>query len=733
MQVAEKHHIGSNRASEWLHSVMDPVILFGIFVLAFWKLVLTDQYTWLEGPDSAYQVLPWLQYQAGEWHAGRFPLWDPHHWGGQSLIGQAQPGAAYPPNWLLFLMPLKNGWMRQSAVHWYFVIIHFQAGLFCYWLCRDLGRSRLAAILAGSMFGLAGWMGSTDWPQMLNGAVWAPAVFLFFCRMIRGERPLVNAAWSGACLGIAFLSGHHQIPVFVALAVGGAWIFYLLKDGRPKLERLRLAAVFGLFLVLLSALQTLPAYEYGKLSLRWVGAKEAVGWKQAVPYHVHQTYSMQPQSLLGIILPGFHQHANPYMGFAALLLALIAIVAAWRDRFVKLFAMIALGGILLALGYNSFVHGLAYVLVPIVEKARTPSMAILVFHFGLSILLAYGIDHLQDVSRRFAAVSLSIALVLTLSQLALTLSAVSFPDRAAVGIFASFAVSATLMTTAWRILPVSMCAGVLTVVALLEAGNVTGFGFPHRDHVTDSLIKKLSLHGDIADFLRKQPQPMRVEIDDREIPYNFGDWHGMDQLGGYLASLSSNAANAQSNLKLRRLFASAFWVGKEPNNPSQRDVFTSQTGLKVFQNPEAFPRAWTVHSATPYVRNEEIPGIIDHPEFDLRKSVFLRAPAPSLETCTGSDVVWFITQTPSLTVLEADMKCGGMLVVGDTWAPGWTATVDGKTERVHEAYSFLRGVVVDAGRHRVQIKYRPMSVYTGASLTAFGALAAIALRLSRVQ
>ena len=63
--------------------------------------------------------------------------------------------------------------------------------------------------------------------MMINGAVWAPLVLLFFLRAMRGERPVSSIAWSGAFLGVSFLSGHHQIPIFIGLTMAGVWIYYL--------------------------------------------------------------------------------------------------------------------------------------------------------------------------------------------------------------------------------------------------------------------------------------------------------------------------------------------------------------------------------------------------------------------------------------------------------------------------------------------------------------------------
>src|SRR6195256_3722276 len=142
----------------------------------YWKLALSYQWTWLEGSDQANVVRPWLDFQAREFHAGRFPLWDPYEWAGHSLIGQVQPGITNPLNWILFAMPLRDGHIPIATLHWYWVLIHWLAPVFCYALCRYWNCGYCASLLGASMFALTGFVGHTDWPQILMTSIWVPVV-----------------------------------------------------------------------------------------------------------------------------------------------------------------------------------------------------------------------------------------------------------------------------------------------------------------------------------------------------------------------------------------------------------------------------------------------------------------------------------------------------------------------------------------------------------------------------
>jgi Bacterial membrane protein YfhO len=740
VQASEQQAVNLPRWRRWKVALAAPALLFIIYVGFFWKLTLTRQFTWMESPDIANQVLPWLQFQAGEWHKGRFPIWDPFEWGGQSLIGQAQPGVCYPPNWILFLMPLRDGWIRQTTMHWYFVLIHYMGALFCYLLCRDLKRSRAASLLAATAFGITGWMGSNEWPQMLNGGVWAPLVFLFLLRAVRGERTQISGGLAGTFLGVAFLSGHHQIPIFITLAAGGVWLYAIFSRRDDRKKVLQAAALFGLFLILVSAFQMLPAYEYGKLSSRWVGANEPVGWNNPVPYTVHSTFSLYPSALIGMILPGIARNANAYVTLTILVLAFLAVVAGWRDRMVRIMGTVAIGGLLFAMGPFAVFHGIIYSLVPMVEKARSASYGVFIFHFGVIVLSAYAIDTYLAVNdvwiRRVVWSLLLISVAVFAMELLLNMTPLQKTldfDRLAGAAFYGLLLAALLF--AWHRGHVSHSSGITLamLLLLLQAALETGFSW-HNTEQPSEFLKKMSDNSDIVQFIRQYPRFVRLELDDQEIPYNFNDWQGIDTLNGYLASLTDNIGHVQADYRARMVFGTNLWLGKKPLRENQQQLYTGASGMKLYSNPEAFPETWIVHQAVGIPHNKVLEAFQDYDLPKLRQLAFIRdAKPPKLEQCTDSGWSEVIRRDTTSVTIQAQLGCTGMVTLGDAYYPGWVATVDGQAAQIYEVDGIVRGVVAPAGKHRIEMRYRPKSVYWGAALTGLGLLGACLLARSGRQ
>jgi Bacterial membrane protein YfhO len=706
-----------------------PLLILVILVGFYWKLTLTRQYDWLWGPDLAQQVLPWVDEEARQWHHHTFPLWNTHEWTGQSLVGQAQPGVAYPLNWLLWSLPRKNGHVQMGSLQWYYLAIHFMAALFCYWLCRDLGRSHTASIAGGLVFSLASYVGLTDWPQMINGAVWTPLVFLFLLRAERGYRPWTSAALSGLCLGMSWLSGHHQIPILLTLAAIGSWAYFAY--GNRVL--VRCAALALIVAGMVGALQILPAQEYGRLSLRWVGAQNPVGWGDAVPYYVHSDFSLSAIQLLGLIVPGSSAQFNPYLGVVAVTLALLGVALGWKDRAVKLFAALALGGLIYALGKYSVFQGLLYALVPFVEKARVPVASIFLTGFAAAVLLATAIDAVAREShnawvRRFAVGAGVYALVAGFIIYGVFVGKKlgwDTDDRIVISVVVAALLCALL--SAWRAGNLtSRGAGVLLILLLLfELGNGANFMLsPRSDAGRRVYLERTVQNADLAQWLHWQSGIFRIEtkIEPKtdELPDNWGIYHDLDVVHTY-SGVTVNILQFEDHIwNSRMLLNTRYTLAKAPVDASQKEVFTGKSGIKIFENPDAFPRAWAVREVV-QMNIDQGRWMITNRLPELHSKAFTKQNPPKLPACdgeTGSVVVK--TYNPQSVVLQASMNCEGLVILSDDYYPGWYADVDGKPAQIYEVDFSMRGVVAPKGTHQITYRYRPWSVYLGAFLTFAG-------------
>ena len=704
-------------------SRLAAAVLLILLVCGFyWKLLLTNQFSWLTGGDITSQVLPWLQIQAREWHAGRVPLWTSHSWYGQPLIGQVQPGVAYPLNWLLFAMPLRDGFLKTGWLNWYFIAIHLLAAWFAYLLARDVGCRRVSAVFAGCAFTLLGWMGQTEWPQILNSAVWAPLVLLFVLRICRGKEIWFSAIFGGVAFGVAWLSGHHLAPIFLALACGGL----LLWNGIGDARKLAAAAVFFLIAVCAGAAQILPSYEYGLQAVRWVGAPDPVGWGEKVPWIVHRDFRARPGDLLGIVFPSMFAHCSPYLGVTTFSLAICGVWLWRRRREARWLA--AVGGLsfVFALVENSPLHGWMYSLVPLVEKGRNPSAGVYLMELAAAVLAAMALDRLQRDSEavgRAARWLLWFGVGIFGLRAAWALTHGYEPlkeDRMLITAVCALVLAWLLVSVRRRragLVAAALCA---TLLMLTEATNENSFFLPayiEKDRV--ALLTAMSEHNDIAQFLRSQPGFPRTVVDDTKIHYNFGDWHGLDTTGGYLVSVTTQLfRSGMVGPGGYRLTGSAFLVGDKPAGNHTLDVFTGKSGLKVFKDPEALPRAFAVHELLEWLPGYNAEMMNYHYRERLSQAAFVTGPQPRLESCPDRpSKVKLTSHNPSRVRIEANMGCRGMVLLTDTHFAGWTATVDGVESPILEVDGAFRGVVAEAGDHRIEMVYRPVSVLAGGALT----------------
>jgi len=147
--------------------------------------------------------------------------------------------------------------------------------------------------------------------------------------------------------------------------------------------------------------------------------------------------------------------------------------------------------------------------------------------------------------------------------------------------------------------------------------------------------------------------------------------------------------------------------------------------IKIYKNPESFSRAFLVHQAETVKNGAEALDRVLALGPELKHVAVLDGPLPepvSKLTTAGAeegtgDRVQVISYTARQIEIEVETLSPGILILGDTYYPGWKAEIDGKGAPIFRANYLLRGIAVGPGSHRVRFFYRPFSFYIGRGLT----------------
>lgn len=146
-------------------------------------------------------------------------------------------------------------------------------------------------------------------------------------------------------------------------------------------------------------------------------------------------------------------------------------------------------------------------------------------------------------------------------------------------------------------------------------------------------------------------------------------------------------------------------------------------GYWVIENPGALPRAW-VPARVERVDEEHALRRLAVPEFDPRAVAYTTRALDLPAHQSGSAAV--LSEVPGRVTLALNMETPGLVVLADSWDPGWSARIDGRPVEITRINHMLRGVVAPAGSSTLEFRYRPASVVHGGEAMAVG-LAALAL------
>jgi hypothetical protein len=362
-----------------------------VFVVIFYRKLLFTSLVMLPWDASDF-FYPYLSFVHEELRHFHLPLWNPFVMSGYPVIGDMEAQIFYPLNWLfVVLSPSSPLPVRLVEIQ---VIFHFfLAGLFMFYLARDVTGKTVPALLGGVLFMSSGAMvAHTEHILIVEAMAWYPLIFLV------ARRALFNGRWSwtigaGLLFGVQLLVGHWQHSVYMGLLLFlyFAWhaAFGPLRAKLWPRWILQLLLVAGIG-VGLALVQVLPSIELGFLSVRnrlaygdiTSGNPPAYLWTLFLPNYFG--------GLDGAPMTGPYDLSLVYafITVPGLLLALLGIVETIRRRnFYYLIMLPAL--VFLSFGWHGPLGDLLYA-IPILNRFRNPGMLFNPASFLLCLMAALG-------------------------------------------------------------------------------------------------------------------------------------------------------------------------------------------------------------------------------------------------------------------------------------------------------------------------------------------------------
>jgi hypothetical protein len=254
--------------------------------------------------------------------------------------------------------------------------------------------------------------------------------------------------------------------------------------------------------------------------------------------------------------------------------------------------------------------------------------------------------------------------------------------------------------------------------------------------------------------IQNSPYPFRIDtrtgIDDLWQP-DTAALYGLEDVGGIVNPLALRhwvefweSTGGRQTLLYDMLNVRYVVVRDETPLPEKFVLaFDAPGPLAVYENPDAFLRAWVVEDA---IHVNDPLAVLQSPDFDPARTVILAEERPQTadsrrQTADGGQQTadgrprntqfpirnFEFAQSPNEMSISVTAPAPAYLVLSEIWYPGWRATVNGADVPVLRANHALRAVALPAGELTVRLWFAPESWRWGLGLIAAGLIGSVVL------
>ena len=260
---------------------------------------------------------------------------------------------------------------------------------------------------------------------------------------------------------------------------------------------------------------------------------------------------------------------------------------------------------------------------------------------------------------------------------------------------------------------------------LFLAGDLAAYGFTY-----EALSRKQSMQEIVAELQTPPGSPndgrviaeVQLQKGDEQFHGNKLLLKGWHQADGYEGLMSSRSLLGD-NLTLDGLrIAGVRWVINEGRHNSLAGLRPTADS-KWLEVPDPLARLRLTNNVRQVRNTAEAlqylsaagPAVVDcDPEQRSGiEELTLSTSAPTDSALAKSDTVQIVSDRPGLIEIDVECSSSQLLILSESYSPGWKVTVNGKWSSVFRAEVDYMACEIPAGRSRVQFHFEPESVTAG--------------------
>ena len=715
-------------------------VRFGIFlallVFASFPQVILGLETFV-ARDFGFFAYPLAHFQQQCLQHGEIPFWNPYNNCGVPFLAQWNTMPLYPPALFYLALPLKWSLGMFSLLHLWW------AGFGMYFLARRWTGNNFAAAFAGIAFTFNGFtLNLIMWPSHMATLSWMPLVVLLAERAWReGWSKIIFAAFAGA---FQMLAGGPETILFTWLIVSALWLQQFIFGESPRGAMLWRFPLVVALVISLTLAQLLPFLDLVAHAQRETGFADL-------------RWSMPGSGLANFLVPMafgntategiFFQHgqywtSSYYLGVGTLWLALLALFSL-RERRVWLLGMIAMVGLIFALGENTPILPLVRKLLPQLSFITYPIKYIAVAIFTAPLLAALALANFSKAQKKLLPLG-GILFALIVVIIIWTQRAPLSGDETAPTLLNGFSRVGFLILTGaiLFVLTRTTTSGLVRFAPLLLVLLAWAEVFTHEPAQNPTVPSWIFTPGLAREKLALKPQPALGESRVMISPLAAQSFVGFavrDPKNNFLAKQLGYCANG--NLLDAVPKVDGFFSLTPRENDAVLSLFYTTTnasyprlenflGVSHITAPDAIFHWQTRSNFLPLVTAGQKPVFLDDAkalqaltqnDFDGGKIVFLPPAMKSFVIVSNQTSAKILdTKFENQTVsVEVEAQEPSLVVVAQTYYHNWCAEVDGTPTPLLSANVAFQAVQIPAGKHTVHLFYRDRAFEIGAAISLY--------------